>query len=184
MPCERHDWGARGSRVLMSRRTLCLSNFIQGSRARWTGPPTRSQSPFSQAVGYPTISLDPQPTSPGSLALPSYPTASPYSKISPDIGSTLADRALRLRALITFIRQNGLLETLDQPCLRGLSTHSEIVAAAQSLWNYQNDDRRMRWVCTSAVTCLQSIDGNVKSQSNGPAVASVDIGRLDTWLFD
>lgn len=70
-------------------------------------------------------------------------STSPYSKVSADVGSTLADRALRLHALITFIRQNGLLETLDQPCLRRLSTHAEIVAAAQSLWIHQNDDRRM-----------------------------------------
>ncbi|KAL8293054.1 hypothetical protein RQP46_000748 [Phenoliferia psychrophenolica] len=55
-----------------------------------------------------------------------------------DLRAQLADRMARARALIEFINSNGLHGKLSQSSLRQLSWDAEKLAAASSLWHYQN----------------------------------------------
>ncbi|WWC86014.1 uncharacterized protein L201_000885 [Kwoniella dendrophila CBS 6074] len=55
-----------------------------------------------------------------------------------EIRSHLSDRLLRLKELMNFIRQNGLLTVLPQSSRRRLSRDAEKIKGAIDLWDYQN----------------------------------------------
>lgn len=60
-----------------------------------------------------------------------------------DTTGDIEDRRERLRNLIVFIRQNGVLSDLSQEVKLGLSNDAEMMAAAAALWEYLNTDDRM-----------------------------------------
>lgn len=60
-----------------------------------------------------------------------------------DTTGDIDDRRERLRKLIAFVRQNGVLSDLSQEVKLSLANDAEVIAAAAALWEYLNTDERM-----------------------------------------
>ncbi|KAJ2513727.1 hypothetical protein GGI11_004313 [Coemansia sp. RSA 2049] len=56
-----------------------------------------------------------------------------------DLGTHLKERLHRARLVMQFISDNGLVDKLSIGTRKQLSTHAEKLAAANALWEYQND---------------------------------------------
>lgn len=65
-------------------------------------------------------------------------SSSPYMPTIFEIRPQLSDRLAKLKDLMVFIQQNGVLSLLPQASRRRLSSQAERVKAALDLWDYQN----------------------------------------------
>ncbi|OWZ65412.1 hypothetical protein AYX14_06233 [Cryptococcus neoformans] len=63
---------------------------------------------------------------------------SPYTQTIYELRPHLLDRLARLKALVKYIRTNGLMNQLPQATRRRLSGDAEKVRGALELWDYQN----------------------------------------------